>query len=108
IEMAMEGRVESGGECTASVDCVDGYSCREGICALNLAEGDTCATHAECAPAGLQCLDAACAARFAVGESCAEDEACESLLCVDGTCADPVDGAFYCVRADVPGRAFER
>lgn len=104
----MEGRVESGGECAATAECVDGYRCLEGVCRLNLMEGQICAGHADCAPSDLQCASGTCATRLAVGESCTEDEECESLVCVDGACAEQDGGAFYCVRQSAPGRAFER
>jgi hypothetical protein len=107
IRMAMSGRVASGEACMASVECVDGHSCREGVCALDRALGGPCASHDECGPSGLQCEGGMCAARHELAAACTADEECESRLCIEGACAEPDDGGFYCVvRAD-SGRAFE-
>lgn len=109
IVSAMNGRVASGGTCTYSPECVDGYDCREGTCQLERALGSTCASHDECAAADLYCAGVGtCEERLAVGASCTEDEECDSRVCVDGTCEDRDGGAFYCVRQGEPGRAFER
>lgn len=112
IEASMRGRVATGGACTVSAECMDGASCRMGTdamtCQPNLGIGGPCDTQADCAPGELQCVAGACAARLAIGETCTEDEACESLLCVDGSCAEVDGGLVYCVRQGEPGRAFER
>jgi hypothetical protein len=93
IRMAMVGRVASGEACTASVECVDGHSCREGVCALDRALGGPCASHDECAPSGLQCDGGVCAARRELDAACAADAQCASHLAVSTASSEPTPAA---------------
>lgn len=82
--------VAIGGECTTSLACGVGRSCRNGKCAAAAPPiaGEACAD-TSCA-SGLRCVKGACRAPKAGGEPCAADLECRGA-CERGTCGKRCD-----------------
>ncbi|MEQ9643921.1 MAG: hypothetical protein RLO52_00455, partial [Sandaracinaceae bacterium] len=112
LDTAYTGLIASGEACDAWPECEDRSFCLpfgapDAICRLAPNVGTACTSHRDCATRDYRCgSDGMCAERLADGESCLDSFECESLLCMDGTCAEFTGDTAFCVDLDGPGDAF--
>lgn len=101
-DRAFRGNVRDGETCVRDFppECMEGRWCarddrtQPGVCEPYRVPGDPCATYLACGFPDGWCFDDVCISVGAVGVSCASDLECQrELICLDGSCTEPYEGA---------------